>query len=117
MTAVAQRGMGGGMFLTHLSCTACGLQHDFRTLQNLCAVCSKPLFPLYDLEAAGRTMTRAALAVREKSLWRYREVLPLPLDAEPVTFGEGWTPLLRAFRFGKRFGLTNLFVKDESQNP
>ncbi|MGZ9006265.1 MAG: threonine synthase, partial [Burkholderiales bacterium] len=67
--------------------------------------------------AAGRTLTRDALVTREKSLWRSREVLPLPLDAEPVTFGEGGTPLLRASRFGESLGLTNLWVKDEAQNP
>ena len=43
-------------------------------------------------------MTRETLLAREKSLWRYREVLPLPLDVEPVSLGEGGTPLLRASR-------------------
>ncbi|MDQ6623440.1 MAG: threonine synthase [Verrucomicrobiota bacterium] len=104
-------------FLTHLECTACGLRHDWQTLQNLCTNCQKPLFPIYDLEAAGRTFTRDALATREKSLWRYREVLPLPLDVEPVSLGEGGTPLLRASRFGAQSGLTSLWVKDESVNP
>jgi len=57
------------------------------------------------------------LARREKSLWRYREVLPLPADAEPVSLGEGGTPLLRASRFGREIGLSDLWIKDESQNP
>ncbi len=105
------------MFLTHLECTFCDKQYDWRALHNLCAACQKPLFPRYDLEAAGRTLTREALATREKSLWRYREVLPLPVDGEPVTFGEGGTPLLPAKRFGGRLGLTSLWVKDEAQNP
>lgn len=105
------------MFLTHLVCTACGLQHDAAQLQNLCTACSKPLFPVYDLAAVRRKLTREMLATREKSLWRYREVLPLPLDLEPVTFGEGGTPLLRALRFGRELGLTSLWIKDEAQNP
>ncbi|MEO5722105.1 MAG: threonine synthase, partial [Chthoniobacterales bacterium] len=105
------------MFLTHLECTMCGAHYEWQALQNLCPKCQKPLFPRYDLEAAGQTLTREALVTREKSLWRYREVLPLPADVEPVTFGEGGTPLLRAARFGDSLGLTNLFVKDEAQNP
>ena len=105
------------MFLTHLECTACGLRHEWKQLQNLCTACSKPLFPRYDLEAVGRVLTRDALATREKSLWRYREVLPLAQDAEPVTFGEGGTPLLRAQRFGEHVGVSQLWIKDESQNP
>ncbi len=105
------------MFLTHLTCTACGLRHESSQLQNLCTACEKPLFPVYDLESAGRTLTREALAARERSLWRYREVLPLSLEVEPVSLGEGGTPLLQADRFGRALGLSNLWVKDESLNP
>ena len=105
------------MFLTHLSCTACGLRHEWAQLQNLCTACQKPLFPVYDLAAVGRALQRDDLASREKSLWRYREVLPLPADVEPVSLGEGGTPLLRAARFGSAMGVTNLWVKDEAQNP
>jgi len=105
------------VFLTHLSCTACGLRNEWSVLQNLCRNCQKPLFAEYDLKAVGRTLTRESLGRREKSLWRYRELLPLPFDVQPVSLGEGGTPLLRATRFGKDFGLTNLWIKDEGQNP
>ncbi len=105
------------MFLTHLECTSCGLRHDAATLQNLCRACQKPLFPAYDLTAVGRAVTRDSFAPREKSLWRFREVLPLPAEVEPITLGEGGTPLLDARRFGENVGLSQLFVKDESQNP
>jgi len=105
------------MFLTHLECTACGLEHDWQLLQNLCTACHKPLFAIVDLAAAGRTLKRGALATREKSLWRYREVLPLPDGVEPVSLGEGGTPLLRAERFGRAAELSELWIKDESQNP
>ncbi len=105
------------MFITHLECTGCAKTYDWRQLKNLCPACAKPLFARYDLAAAGRRLRREALPAREKSLWRYREVLPLPHDAEPVSLGEGGTPLLRASRFGDELGLTNLWVKDESVNP
>ena len=88
------------MFLTHLECSACGLEHEWQHLQNLCTSCHKPLFAIVDLAAAGRTLKREALATREKSLWRYREVLPLPGGVESVSLGEGETPLLGAERFG-----------------
>ena len=105
------------MFLRHLECTVCGLGHEWAHLQNLCAACHKPLFAIYDLAAAARALTRDTLATREKSLWRYRELLPLPAKAEAISLGEGGTPLLRASAFGKRVGLSNLWIKDESQNP
>jgi len=72
------------------------------------------LFAIIDLAAVGHVLTRDALAVREKSLWRYRALLPLPERVDPVSLGEGGTPLLRAARFG---GDVDLWVKDESQNP
>jgi threonine synthase len=36
---------------------------------------------------------------------------------EPVTLGEGMTPLLPAARLGTSLGLTDLWIKDESQLP
>jgi threonine synthase len=105
------------VFLSHLECTSCGLRHEPSHLQNLCTFCHKPLFAIVDLAKAGRTLRREALATREKSLWRYREVLPVPEGVEPISLGEGGTPLIRAARFGRKIGLSNLWVKDESQNP
>jgi threonine synthase len=102
------------MFVTHLECSACGLQHPWSRLQNLCFSCGKPLFVTVDLAAASRTLKRETLATREKSLWRYREVLPLPADIEPVSLGEGGTPLLRLQKFGRDI---DLWIKDESTNP
>jgi threonine synthase len=102
------------MFLKHLECSACGLHHEWSQLQNVCLSCQKPLFAIVDLAAASRTLTREALATREKSLWRYREVLPLPDNVEPVSLGEGGTPLLRAKKFADDI---DLWIKDESLNP
>src|SRR6266480_213988 len=102
------------MFLTHLVCTSCGLRHESSRLQNLCTACQKPLLAIVDLAAAGRALTREKFATREKSLWRYRELLPLPADVEPTSLGEGGTPLLRAQKFGQD---VDLWIKDESQNP
>src|SRR6266446_3068324 len=102
------------MFLKHLECSACGLHHDWSLLQNLCRSCHKPLLAIVDLTMARRTLTRETLGTREKSLWRYREVLPVPGNVEPVSLGEGGTPLLRAQKFSTD---VDLWVKDESQNP
>ena len=83
-------------------------------LQNLCRSCHKPLLAIVDLAAASRTLTRETPATREKSLWRYHEVLPLPGDVAPVSLGEGGTPLLRAQKFADDI---DLCIKDESLNP
>jgi threonine synthase len=102
------------MFLKHLECSACGLKHEWSRLQNLCLSCQKPLLAIVDLTVAGHTLTRESVATRERSLWRYREVLPLPRDVEPISLGEGGTPLLRARKFHDDI---DLWIKDESLNP
>jgi len=99
--------------LTHLECSSCAKQHPHTQLQNLCS-CGKPLLARYDLRAAARTLTRAALASRPAHMWRYAEVLPPP---PYVSLGEGMTPLLHARRAGACIGLDKLFIKDEGLNP
>jgi len=75
-----------------------------------------PLLARYDLNAA-RAWKRESLIGREPNMWRYREMLPLLPGDEPVTLGEGFTPLFHAKRLGESLGLTRLFIKDESLNP
>ena len=106
------------MFLTHLECTACGKRHEWTRLQNLCAACGKPLFAVYDLVALRKLdrFGRSSFEGREKALWRWRELLPLPKDAELISLGEGGTPLLRAEKFGSEMDV-DLWIKDESLNP
>jgi threonine synthase len=102
---------------THLECSVpCGAPPlDPRQIHHLCS-CGMPLLARYDLDAL-RGWSRDSLATRERSMWRYREVMPL-LDGEsPITLGEGWTPLVHAAHLGARLGLSQLYVKDESLNP
>lgn len=105
------------MHLTHLACTLCGQAHDATLPQNVSACCAKPLFAHYDLAAAARTFTKDSLRTRAKSLWRYREVLPVRADTDIVTLGEGFTPLLPAPRLAAKHALRSLWIKDEAQNP
>jgi threonine synthase len=102
--------------LTHLQCSraSCATTFDYAPAKNLCSKCQSPLLARYDLERARRTLSLPALAPRERSMWRYAEVLP---NAAPVSLGEGMTPLLRTRRYGERLGLANLYVKDEGLNP
>jgi threonine synthase len=105
------------MNVTHLECALCGLRHEAHRLLNLCRECGKPLLVRYDLEKAKQSLTKESLASRRPDLWRYREVLPVEDDANIVTFGEGWTPLLPSKTLGERVGVDELYIKDEGQNP
>jgi threonine synthase len=106
------------MNVTHLECALCGKYHEARMLQNLCTECGKPLLVRYDLDAAAKTLSPETLGTRESSLWRYREVLPVEDYANIVSFGEGWTPLLKAERLARSLPIElDLYIKDEGQNP
>ncbi|HJR61260.1 MAG TPA: threonine synthase [Vicinamibacterales bacterium] len=104
-------------YFSHLECSVpCGAGPcDPGVEQHLCA-CGAPLLARYDLDAA-RGWTKASLSGRAANMWRYRELMPLVAGEEPLTLGEGWTPLIHARRLGAELGLSRLFVKDESLNP
>src|SRR5207253_2370318 len=105
------------MNVTHLECAACGTKHEAQRLHNLCTQCGKPLLVRYDLKAAAASLTKDSLTSRAPDLWRYREVLPVEHDENIISIGEGFTPLLRAKTLGARHGLSQLYIKDEGQNP
>src|SRR6266550_4275406 len=105
------------MNVTHLECAACGFRHEARRLHNLCTQCGKPLLVRYDLKRAAVSLTKESLAARAPDLWRYREVLPVEHDENIVNLGEGFTPLVHASRLGAQLGLSQLYIKDEGQNP
>jgi threonine synthase len=103
--------------LIHLECGLCGKTHPWQRLQNVCSECGRPLLARYQFESSWAESIRTSLPSRPNSLWRYREMLPLPADQEPLTLGEGWTPLLPAPRLAAKCGLNRVWIKDEAQNP
>jgi threonine synthase len=106
------------MYFTHLECASrCGAgPFDPHDRHFVCPSCSLPLLARYDLTAA-RAWRRESLVGRASNMWRYRELMPLLSGDEPVTLGEGFTPLFHARRLGETLRLDRLFIKDESLNP
>ena len=92
----------------HFECTKCGATVLADCPPPTCLKDGGILFARYDLQSLKKSFNRSRLAGREKSLWRYAEVLP---KAPPVTLGEGFTPLLPSREF------SNVFIKDERLNP
>jgi len=106
-----------GSALSHLQCSSCGRRHDADRLQTLCPDCGKVLLARYDLARAARTLSRAAVAVRPRGMWRWNELLPVRERQHIVSLGEGDSPLLSVPRLGARVGLKRLLLKDEGANP
>jgi threonine synthase len=103
------------MYVTHLESALDGTR--FKAGQVHTVHQGRPLWVRYDLKKVGALVRPTDLASRPASLWRYRELLPLPRDAEPVSLGEGITPLLPCPRLGRDMGLSRLAIKDEAQLP
>ena len=104
-------------FVSHVECTGCGQGHDAKRLLAVCERCGQMLAVRYDLERVARGVTKEALRARPPGMYRFRELTPLDDGEEPVTLGEGGTPLLAFPRLAAHLGLRHLWGKDEGQNP
>src|SRR5687767_11958260 len=98
------------MNVTHLECSLSGERYEADQVHNLSRA-GKPLLVRYDSEAAGRTLTRDSIAAREPGMWKWHELLPHAGD--PVSLGEGETPIVAL----PNTGGPNLLVKDEGRLP
>jgi threonine synthase len=94
--------------LTHLECTRCGHHFPATRPQTVCPNDGGILYARYDLATIKRNFSAANLAGRAPTMWRYDAILP---EADPVTLGEGFTPMLASREF------PNIFIKDEGLNP
>lgn len=102
-------------FVTHLEGAIDGAPLPADRIQTLHQ--DRPIWVRYDLAAVGRALQKEMLRDRAPSMWRYRELLPVPFDREPVSLGETMTPLLACPRLAARYGLQHLIIKDESHLP
>ena len=100
-------------FVTGLTCHLCGALYP-PAASWVCSACLGPLEVSYDYTAVRGVLTRALIESRPRSLWRYRELLPVE---EPKTgFNSGFTPLVRADRLARELGIDELYIKDDSVN-
>jgi threonine synthase len=104
-------------FVSHVECTVCGHRHDPKRVLSVCEQCGQMLAVRYDLERVKASLSKDALRSRPPGMYRFRELTPLAADEQPVTLGEGGTPLLPLPRFAAHLGLRHVWGKDEGQNP
>jgi threonine synthase len=103
-------------YLESIKCTSCGKIFDPSNKLRLCS-CGKVLFPIYNLEKAKECLDINNMQGRSYDIWRMHEIMPVYQAKYRYSLGEGWTPLLKLNNLGLNLGLTNLFLKDEGQNP
>jgi threonine synthase len=94
--------------IAFLECSRCGERMTPDQPRTICPKDGGVLYVRYDLSSIKARFNCGSLAGRVASMWRYAEVLP---DAEPVTLGEGFTPMLASREY------SSVLIKDEGLNP
>ena len=98
-------------------CVKCGKEYAAVPDLTNCA-CGGILEITYDYEYIKTQLTKEKLAARaERTMWRYRELLPIGESTEPPPLRVGWSPLYEEKRLAERLGLKRLWVKDDGLNP
>src|SRR5579884_2211690 len=101
-------------FMKALKCRECGREYPL-TATHVCEFDFGPLEVAYDYEHIKRALTREIIQSRSKSMWRYRELLPVA--GEPTVGTQvGFTPLVKADRLAQRLGVRELWIKNDTVN-
>ena len=100
-------------YVLGLKCKECGHRVP-ATPVHVCEQCFGPYEVEYDYAAMKGKVTRESIARGPKSIWRYKDLLPVE---KPVTgFHSGYTPFRKADRLAKHLGCSQLYIKDDSCN-
>ena len=93
-----------------LSCSACNTPAALAGA-SVCSACGQPLFASYPV------VPRGTILPDRWDAWRYSPFLPIHANEQPVSLGEGLTPLIESPSLARAIGVRRLLIKDESQNP
>ena len=103
--------------VTYGKCVKCGKTYEAAPDLTTCE-CGGILDITYDYDYIKSRLTKEVLANRaERSMWRYRELLPIEETTAPTPLRVGWSPLYEEPRLAEALGLGRLYVKDDGQNP
>lgn len=97
-----------------LKCRECGREYPLAAT-HVCEFDFGPLEVAYDYDRIKKALTKTVIQSRIKSMWRYRELLPV---AKEPTVGvqAGFTPLVKADRLAKKLGIRELWIKNDTVN-
>jgi threonine synthase len=99
-------------YVKGLKCRECNREYPVEPIY-VCEFCFGPLEVFYDYEGIKKVLTKEVIEKRERTLWRYRELLPIDGDPQ-VGLDSGFTPLLKADNLAKELGVDTLYVKDDT---
>ena len=98
--------------LYELRCKECGKTWG-NSPRSFCEDCFSPLEVSFDYDSLKKRVRRENLVGRTFNMWRYAEFLPLP-EGYVAPSAVGGTPLVAASKLGARWGVKNLFIKNDA---
>jgi len=98
--------------LYELRCRECGKTWG-NVPRSFCEDCFSPLEVAYDYASLKKIVSREKLVGRAFNMWRYSELLPLPEDFG-VPNAVGGTPLVASHKLACKWGLQNLYFKNDA---
>ncbi len=99
-----------------LKCKECARRYP-ETALHVCEFCFGPLEVEYDYEVICQRASRKAIEAGPRSMWRYKDFLPVQPDDQLVDIGAGLTPLVRSKNLAEALGLDQLYLKNDCVNP
>jgi threonine synthase len=98
--------------LYELRCKQCGKTWG-NAPRSFCADCFSPLEVSFDYDSLKKSLRRENLAGRSFNMWRYSELLPLQ-EGYVAPGAVGGTPLVAARKLAAKWGIQNLFLKNDA---
>lgn len=98
-------------------CLECDHTMPADTMIAACTNCGSPWVDAHYNYDGVAEQWQAELNLRDRTLWRYAELLPIADRHPDIWMGEGWTPLIRLHQYERLFGHEQIYVKDERQSP
>ena len=101
----------------YAKCVKCGKEYEATPNTTTCE-CGGILDIVYNYNYIKSTFNKGVLSLsRERSMWRYRPLLPVEPTSPPTPLRVGWSPLYKADNLAKELGIKTLYIKDDGQNP
>lgn len=101
-------------FTKGLKCKECNREYSISPI-HVCEFCFGPLEVVYEYGKIREYLTRKKIEERPKSMWRYRELLPVDNDPT-IGINVGFTPLIRSEGLAKVLGVKELYLKNDAVN-
>ena len=103
-----------------LRCVLCGKEYDPDLVMYTCPSCGLDgtLDVLYDYDQNKKKLSREYFSkLQQRSLWRYSSILPVKDERNIPSLEVGWTPLYDSPKLASKYGVRNVYVKDDGRNP